>query len=219
VPNSVIIADSCYGGSLTNGNRHTWRLSEDGVSAAVFSNADSFRFCADLRVTRGFGRVGLQISPWWSPDLVGTFVVDLDYGWVVAGGGRLPYFAFIGQEYEDLPPYVRGTILHLEMIYLPNGLSQASPATIEYRVTYNSVNNTSGPLAFTEGNPADDPPYGRWGILSDARVGGYMDFDTTRSGINYLLAEWSNICFEALTVGVSTTSWSQVKQLYRDATR
>ena len=29
-------------------------------------------------------------------------------------------------------------------------------------------------LSFDEGNPGEDPPYGLWGMLNDARLGGYF---------------------------------------------
>lgn len=32
----------------------------------------------------------------------------------------------------------------------------------------------SGPLAFDQENPSEDPPYGLWGILNDARIGGFF---------------------------------------------
>ena len=60
------------------------------------------------------------------------------------------------------------------MIYLPNGLSAGSPATVEYKLTYNNTQYSSGPLTFDEGNPSEDPPHGLWGILSPAYVGGYL---------------------------------------------
>ena len=56
--NSLVIADSCYGGSLTNGNRHIWRLSEDGVNAAVFNNADSFATQVEEGVLQTFAQIG-----------------------------------------------------------------------------------------------------------------------------------------------------------------
>ena len=97
------------------------------------------------------------------------------------------------------------------MICLPNGLSETNPATIEYKITYDGMNYTSGPLAFSEGNPADDPPYGRWGILNEAQVGGYMEMEVN----NMMSSTWSNICFEPLTVGVTPATWSLAKMLYR----
>ena len=38
------------------------------------------------------------------------------------------------------------------------------------------------PLAFDQGNPAEDPPYGLWGILNDARVGGYIQIVGNEAG-------------------------------------
>jgi hypothetical protein len=56
--------------------------------------------------------------------------------------------------------------------YDPNSLSMANPATITYFVIINSTTYTSGELAFDQGTLAEDPPYGLWDILNDARAGG-----------------------------------------------
>jgi hypothetical protein len=90
---------------------------------------------------------------------------------------------------------MKGDILQLEIIYRPNGLTEASPATIEYIVNGNS----SGPLTFDMGNPAEDPPHGLWGILTPAEVGGYFQYflgESTPS--EAVTANWSNICYEEL---------------------
>jgi hypothetical protein len=106
---------------------------------------------------------------------------------VAAFGGRLPFYNFTANHGVT---YAAGTTIHQRMIYQPNGLSQGSPGTIEYIYTDASGTYSSGPLAFDEGNPNEDPPYGLWGILNDARVGGMvqvMNFDQNQhsAGIRF----------------------------------
>jgi len=180
-------------------NMHVWRFSDDGATPAVFNNRDSFRICTDLVATGGAGggTAGLQISPSWAQDTEGLFEVSTLSGFIYATGGRLPYFEFTR---SGDPAYQLGTPIHLEMVYSPSAPN--FPAKMEYRVRYNNVDYTSGPL-----------PFG--GIGDDARVGGHFVFDTASSGQYHMRAEWSNICFEALTVDVAPKMWQQVKSLYR----
>ena len=160
-------------------NRHNFRLSDNaGISDAVFLNGDAFIFEADVTLL-GTGPVegGLQVSPWFSQQVDGQFNIRLNDGEVAVFGGRLPFYTFTGNHGVL---YAAGTTIHQKMVYSPNGLSQASPATIEYIYTDGSGTYSSGPLAFDQGNPAEDPPYGQWGMLNDARVGGFvqvMNFD------------------------------------------
>jgi len=176
-------------GPGTFANRHNFRLSDNGgISDAVFLNGDGFSFEADVTLL-GTGPVegGLQVSPWWSQQVDGIFNMRLNDGEIAVFGGRLPFYSFTGN--HGLL-YVAGTTVHQKMIYHPNGLSQASPATIEYVYTDSSGTYSSGPLAFDQGNPAEDPPYGLWGMLNDARVGGgvqIMNFDqnTHSAGIRF----------------------------------
>lgn len=211
-PAQIVIDDvnqSCVGFA----NLHVWRFSEDGTNPAIFNNGDSFRFCAHLLIT-GSGQCesGLQVRPWWS-ESDGRFNVRTTDGEIACFGGRLPFFSFTAAFGLN---YVKGTPIYLEMIYLPNGLSMASPATMEYKLTYLGTNYTSGPLPFDEGNPAEDPPHGLWGILTPSEAGGHMQFFVGQSfpDLNARV-EWNDICFEALVVGVEQKPWGMVKGLYR----
>jgi hypothetical protein len=208
-----IIIDDVNAGCVGFANLHVWRFSEDGSNPAIFSNGDAFRFCATLLITgTGQCEAGLQVRPWWSVS-DGRLNVRTTDGEIACFGGRLPFYSFTGSHGLH---YVKGTSIYLEIIYLPNGLSMASPATIEYKLTYNSVNYTSGPLAFDEGNPAEDPPHGLWGILTPAQVGGHDQFFVGQSGpTGNARVEWDDICYEALTVAVEQKSWEQIKSLYR----
>lgn len=212
-PTCITISDQNVG-CVGFANLHVWRFSEDGATAAVFNNGDSFSFSADLTISgTGDGEAGLQIAPWWSQNVDGRFNVRSTDGEVACFGGRLPFYSFTGSQGVV---YVKGTTIHLEIVYLPNGLSNASPATIEYKLTYNATNYTSGPLAFDEGNPAEDPPYGLWGMLNDARVGGYFQFFVAGSGATgQAQVNWCNVLFQEHTVGVEEQTWSGVKTLFR----
>jgi len=210
-PASIFIQDEI---NCTNGyaNLHNWHFSEDGVNDAVFNNDASFHMAADL-VISGTGECesGLQVAPWWSQNVDGRFNVRSTDGEIACFGGRLPFYSFTGTYGLH---YVKGDVIHLEITYLPHDLNQAGPATIEYALTYNNVAYASGPLAFDEGNPNEDPPYGLWGMLNDARVGAHMQVFIANGGT--VRAEWSNILFEQiLPVPVQETTWGQVKGMYR----
>lgn len=181
-------------GCLGFANLHLWRLSEDGLNAAEFENGEAFRFCADLQITgSGEAEAGLLISPWWS-ETDGRLNVRTTDGEIAAFGGRLPFYSFSDPAGYNMH-YVKGDVLHLEIIYRPNGLTEASPATIEYIVNGNS----SGPLPFDMGNPAEDPPHGLWGILTPTKVGGYFQYFLSESAPSEAVTvNWSNICYEEL---------------------
>src|SRR5512140_592522 len=173
-PGDININDlnaGCFGYA----NLHVWRFSTDGVTPAPFANNDAFRFCADLRISgNGAGEAGLQIRPWWS-ESDGRLNVRTTDGEIAAFGGRLPFYSFSNPLGYNMR-YTMGDVIHLEITYRPNGLSQASPATIEYVVNGNS----SGQLPFDQGNPAEG--YGEWGMLNSAQVGGHMQFFLSDSG-------------------------------------
>lgn len=212
-PSNITISDAdvnCFGFA----NLNVWHFSSDGgVTEAQFNNADIFHFCADMVESGGAnGEAGLQLSPWWSHNADGLFNVRSTDGEIACFGGRLPFYSFTGAYGLH---YVKGTPIHMEMTYLPNGLSAESPATIEYKVTYNSVSYTSGPLAFDMANPSEDPPHGLWGCLNDARAGGAMKtFLTQGNEPSDFSVSWSNICYDNGGVPVRSTTWGAVKALY-----
>ena len=153
-------------------NLHNFRLSENGgVSEAVFMNNDTFEFSADVTMTGSAdGEIGLNVSPWWSQDVDGRLNVRTTDGEIAAFGGRLPFYSFTGSHGIS---YTKSDTIRLGVIYNPNSLTAGDPATIEYQVTMGATLYTSGPIAFDEANPLEDPPYGTWGMLNDARVGGF----------------------------------------------
>jgi hypothetical protein len=194
-------------------NLHNWHFAEGG-SEAVFNNDAAFQYGVDLTIDgTGDGEAGIQIAPWWSQNVDGRFNVRTTDGEIACFGGRLPFKSFTG---DDGVVYVKGTTIHLEVIYLPNGLSETDPATIEYIVEYGGT-FSSGPLPFDMGNPDEDPPYGLWGMLNDARVGGYLQaFLRAGDPDAAITATWGTIEFDDLgATPVQETSWSTVKGMYR----
>lgn len=210
---TCITIDDTNAGCIGFANLHAWRFSEDATDPLVFNNGDSFRFAADLTISgSGSAEAGLQIAPWWS-QTDGRLNVRTTDGEIACFGGRLPFYSFTGSQGLT---YVKGETLHLEVVYHANGLSEASPGTIEYKVTLNATEYTSGVLEFDMGNPAEDPPHGLWGILSPAQVGGYFQFFVGQSGATgQSVVQWCNITFESLTVGIQNQTWSTVKSLFR----
>ena len=155
-------------------NRHNFRLSDNGgVSEAVFMNDDAFEFHSDVTIT-GTADVegGLNLTPWWSQDFDGVFMLRTSDGKVECWNGRLPYYDFTSNHGVT---YVKGTTVRLGLIYEPNGLTETDPGTIQYLYTDTDDTTYSSPLLdFDMGNPDEDPPYGLWGILNDARLGGWF---------------------------------------------
>lgn len=195
-PTTVSYMDEQLDGDGTGGewaNLHTFRLSANGgISEAVFSNGDAFSFSADVTITGNTtAEGGLNVSPWWSQQVDGRFNLRSSDGEVACFGGRLPFYSFTGDQGVT---YTAGETVRLGVVYSPNSLTAADPATIEYIYDDGTV-YTSGPLAFDEGNPAEDPPYGLWGMLNNARVGGYsqMLLDVGNS------AAWAKVEFGNMT--------------------
>ncbi len=215
-PSLIDINDEAAG-PLGWANLHVWRFSDDGVNAQQFSNTDGFAFYADLTISgTGNGEAGLQIAPWWSPDVDGRFNVRTPDGEVACFGGRLPFYSFTGSQGVQ---YVKGTTVRLGMIYTPNNeMNAASPATIEY-IYDDGTMHTSGPIPFDEGNPAEDPPHGVFGILNPAYAGGHMQFnDMSGAGAGANMnVTWGNITFQDLgsVVATEASSWGSVKSLFR----
>jgi hypothetical protein len=192
-------------------NLHVWRLATMG-SDAVFNNNSAFSISATLTITgTGNGEAGLQISPWWSQLVDGRFNVRSTDGEIACFGGRLPFYSFTADQGLN---YTKGESIWLSMTYFPNGLSMASPATVEYRLIYDGMVYTSGPLPFDEGNPME--PYGTWGMLDDGRVGGHLQVFNQAGVATGVKAQWDDICFQNLdAVPTESRTWGSVKDLYK----
>jgi len=192
-------------------NRHNWSFSEDGFNPANFPNNSNFHFAANVVMTGdGFGEGGLRISPWWSPDVDGVFMLNDQSGEIAIFGGRLPFYSFTANHGIT---YTKGTVVLMEMTYHANGLSMASPATVEYEVTLGGTPYTSGPIPFDEGNPAEG--HGSWGMLEPAWVGGWVQAYAGASNGGVVHIEWREIVFENLDpTAVQPTTWGRLKNLY-----
>jgi hypothetical protein len=203
----------CFGGT----NLHTWSFSTDGgASKAQFENCSAYRFCADVSLsgTTPNSEAGLRVSPWWSPDADGKFMINAASGEIACFGGRLPFYTFTGAYGIT---YTRGTTVHMEIEYQPNGLSSFHPATIVYKIVVGGTPYSSPALPFDEGNPSEAAVHGAWGELWPAYAGGYFQQSGTANGDNVgMTAYFSNICYEPL-IPTSTTnsSWGRIKQIYR----
>jgi hypothetical protein len=175
-PASLWIMDEELACSPGWANRHNFRLSDNGgVTPAVFMNGDAFDLFADITITGpANSEGGLNVSPWWSQQVDGVFTAITGNGEIAAFGGRLPFYSFAAWMHDHAVTYTKGETITLGVKYRPNSLTEADPATIEYIVIKDGVTHSSGPRAFDQANPNEDPPYGLWGMLNDARVGGYF---------------------------------------------
>jgi hypothetical protein len=194
-PASVGISDTPTPASAGFANFHRWALSTDNLDPAEFQNGDGFAFATDLTISgAGDGEAGLQVRPWWS-NADGLFNFRTTDGEIAVFGGRLPFYSFTGNHGIT---YTKGTTVRASMEYKPNSLSMADPATIEYRVTMGLNTYSSGPLAFDQGNPAEDPPHGQWGLLNTFQVGGQMKL-FVGTGLNpdrgNITTTWGNISY------------------------
>lgn len=188
-PANINLSDGNLAAPQGFANRHNWRLSADGgATNALFANGDTFSVFADVTISvtgSGAAEGGLQLSPWWSPNVDGVFNLRTTDGEVAIFGGRLPFYSFTGSQGVTYTP---GTTVRLGIEYDPQGLSAVSPALVRY--SYGAL--TSGWLAFDMGNPAEEIPHGLWGALNNATVGGFVQvFGTTGSGT--VSADFNNI--------------------------
>jgi hypothetical protein len=176
-------------------NMHVWTLVDDHGAESVFNNDDDFSLSCDFQMT-GHGEGGLRLSPWFSHYVDGLFNVRSTDGEIACFGGRLPFYTFTGVYGLR---YTAGDMIHLSMTYKHNGLSAASPGTIQYDVVYHGTSYSSGPLNFDQGNTGEDPPHGLWGDLNSARVGGHMKafLDTPGDFSAQTTANFTNIVYTA----------------------
>ena len=211
-PASICFLDS--GDGCTGTNLHAWSFSEDGITKAVFENCSHYRFAAVVKMCTQYGEAGLRLSPWWSPNVDGRFMINAASGEIACFGGRLPFYSFTAAYGLR---YVSGTPIWMQISYDPNSLTQADPATIEYQLFYQGVAYTSGKLPFDEGNPAEAAEHGAWGELYPAYAGGYMQAPNWNGGAAYCAdVTWGNIDFEGPSATPAKSStWGQLKSMYR----
>ncbi|HET9235120.1 MAG TPA: FlgD immunoglobulin-like domain containing protein [Candidatus Eisenbacteria bacterium] len=197
-PASIVITDEMDTLCVGFANLHSFSFSAGGDTAAVFDNNSNFHVAADVSITgEGEGEGGLRISPWYGKYTDGRFMLNATTGEIAAFGGALPFYSFTVNHGIS---YTKGTTVHLEITYLANDLTAANPATIQYRVVMNGTTYDSPVLPFGEQNPAECV-HGLWGMLNDARVGGYFQ---PRANTGAPLAiTWSNIQFAVLECAVA----------------
>lgn len=190
-PASVSISDTRSAGGSGFANFHRWAMSTDNVFITDFQNGDGFKMSTDVTITgAGHGEAGLQVRPWWS-NADGLFNIRTTDGEIAVFGGRLPFFSFTGAYGLH---YTKGETVRAGIQYRPNGLSSISPATIEYTLNMGGNDYSSGVLAFDQGNPAEDPPHGQWGLLNPFQVGGQMKmFINGSDPLSGLTTTWGNV--------------------------
>jgi hypothetical protein len=196
-PGSTVTTSNLYPSSITIkdewvdsggwANLHNFRLSANGgATPADFANGDAFSFAADVTLTgTANAETGLLVSPWWSPNVDGRFMINGASGEIACFGGRLPFYSFTANYSLT---YTLGDTVRMGVIYRPNDLSALNPATIEYVLTMASLTYSSGQLAFDQGNPAEG--HGEWGMLTPASVGGYFQPQVWASNV------WAQASFE-----------------------
>lgn len=211
-PAQIVIDDQnvdCFGYA----NLHTWSFSTDGgQTAAQFENCSHYRFSASVVLDgSGNGEGGLRVSPWWSPNADGKFMLNVGSGEIACFGGRLPFYTFTGNYGIR---YAKGTVARMDITYNPRLLSAVQPATITYQLTYQGNSYSSGQLPFDEGNPAEG--HGSWGELCPAYVGGYVQPYLGQGFPVGLRGSFFDVFFEgpSATSAVPTT-WGRLKSMYR----
>ena len=197
-------------------NLHVWAFSEDGVTPAVFENCSHYKFSAVFTGSlsgAGVGEGGLRLSPWWSLQADGRFMVRVGgNGEIACFGGRLPFYSFTSAFGVTYTP---GTPIWMEISYNPHALTLADPATIGYSIYYQGNSYYSGAIAFDQGNPAEG--HGEYGALCPAQVGGFFQEPNGSGGALFnFTGQWQNIQFtgpEATSTNHAT--WGQLKSIYR----
>ena len=195
-PGSIFIQDLQLDGDGQGGeyaNRHNFRLSDNGgISAANFMNGDGFTFFSDVTISgTGNGEGGLSLSPWWSQNHDGIFMLKTTDGEIACFGGRLPFYSFTVNQGLT---YTKGETVRLGLVYDPHSLTQQDPGTIEYWLYKNSTWYTSGLIPFDQGNPAEG--YGEYGILDFAQVGGlFQPYIVVGDPTNGLRIDYGNMVF------------------------
>jgi hypothetical protein len=197
-------------------NLHVWAFSEDGITPAVFENCSHYRFSGVFNGNlsgAGVGEGGLRLSPWWSLQADGRFMVRIGgNGEIACFGGRLPFYSFTGAYGVTYTP---GTDIWMEIVYAPHALTVADPATIIYKIYYQGVGYSSPAIPFDQGNPAEG--HGEYGALYPAQAGGFLQEPNGSGGALFnFTGQWKNIQFEGPSAtSAKSSTWGQLKSIYR----
>jgi hypothetical protein len=195
-PSSIYIQDNKLDGDGLGGeyaNRHNFRLSANGgISQMNLANGDAFAFFSDVKISgTGNGEGGLSLSPWWSQNHDGIFMLNSASGEIAVFGGRLPFYSFTGAYGLH---YVKGETVREGFVYNPHSLSAADPATVQYCLIKGGTWYSSGPIPFDEGNPAE--LHGSWGMLDGAQVGGlFQPYIVVGDPTNGVRIDFNNMSF------------------------
>ena len=190
--------EDCYGWA----NLHSWTFSsDDGQSPMVFHRRDAFR-CAVTVILSGNtpngSETGLCLSPWYAQEMAGQFGLRIPDGEIMAYGGVLPFFSFTSTFGIH---YAAGQSIRLEMTFMPRSATATDPGVIEYRCLWQGTWYSSSWLPFTNCNPYDEQ-YGWYGIMDDARAGGFFLPHISSPGMEvYAESRFEDIVFEALCSG------------------
>jgi len=197
-------------------NLHVWAFSEDGITPAIFENCSHYKFSCVFNGSgsgAGVGEGGLRLSPWWSLQADGRFMVRIGgNGEIACFGGRLPFFSFTSAYGVTYTP---GTDIWMRIIYAPHALTVADPAAIMYSIYYNGVTYDSPNLAFDEGNTAEG--HGSFGETCPAQAGGFLQEPNGSGGALFnFTAQWKNIEYMGpAATPTSNKTWGQLKGMYR----
>jgi hypothetical protein len=223
-PSLISISDADDG--CTGTNLHNWSFSEDGITRAAFENCSHYRYSAVVKFNAVQGEAGLMLAPWWNmwwggPPADGKFMINAG-GEIACFGGRLPFYSFTVAYGLHYTP---GEAIWMQITYDPNELEETDPAlptapnaaTIQYQLYYHGVGYSSPLLPFDKANVAEAAEHGLWGELYYANVGGYMQAPNGNKGAAYTAnVRFENITFEGPSATpAKTSSWGQVKSLYR----
>ena len=181
-------------------NRHYWRFSDDGGSSdAVFQNGDAFKVSADITLTGDLDQeAGLNLPAWWTGNCDGTFMVRTSGNTsdeISVWGGRLPFFNF-SSTFGVV--YTKGNTIHEEVSYIPPPVGGGPRGWIKYDLSYLGNDYSSGWLGFDQGNPAEDPPHGQWGLLTPLTIGGYTINKAGAAGTGTADTLFANVHYSAV---------------------
>jgi hypothetical protein len=197
-------------------NLHNWTFSADGgATQAALNRGDAFSFGATVLLNDqdvGGAEAGLRLSPWWSQDVDGRFNIRLPDGEIACFGGVLPFYSFTGSNGIH---YVAGQPIRLEIDFQPHYSTAQFPGEIRYRCIWQSVVYESPWLPFNNCT-AGEEWHGCYGIMDDARAGGYAQNRLTNGLLPAdELTNFYDIFFEQAPLPTKTSTWGHVKDLYR----
>jgi len=202
----------CFGWA----NLHNWTFSADGgMTQQALMNGDAFGFAATLVLAGSDingGEAGLRLSPWWSQQTDGRFNVRIPDGEIACFGGVLPFYTFTGVHGIH---YIAGEPIRLCIEYQPHYNTAQFPGEIKYGCYWQGQWYYSPWLPFNNCTPGEEW-HGCYGIMNDARAGGYAQNRLTNGDPNaHVITSFFDICWMEAPVPTLPVTWGKVKGLYR----